>query len=227
MEMIRTSGNRRRVLIAIFIGLFTQMSGNTLLSYYSSLLFDMMGFNSPFAKTRINLANNCWSFINGTIIALIVTRFKRRHMFMLSSLCMCLVFIAMTISFERLRDAKNNGATNPSASISALFFYFAYSPTYNIGNNALTYSEKTRSQILRQVRHMLILLSLPHRNLPLRDTKSWNWNTTNIRKDGGFLLQQRKPACTDCTGLEIPSHLLWLDCFRIYFPVPVLPGDAR
>jgi hypothetical protein len=81
--------------------------------------------------------------INGVIIALVVTRFRRRWMFMLSSASMLVVFVAMTISFERLRVAKSAGLTNGSAQIAALFFFFAYSPTYNIGNNSLTYSKST------------------------------------------------------------------------------------
>src|ERR1700710_29666 len=32
MDMLRTSGMRRRVIIASFLGFFTQMSGNTLIS---------------------------------------------------------------------------------------------------------------------------------------------------------------------------------------------------
>jgi len=140
MDMLRTAGMRRRVFISSMMGLFTQMSGNTLLSYYSNILFRMMGYTSTFAKTRINIANQCWSLLNGTIIALFVTRFPRRWMFMLSSTLMCCAFIGMTVSFERLQVADNKKMLNPSAQIAALFFYFAYSPTYNIGNNALTYS---------------------------------------------------------------------------------------
>jgi hypothetical protein len=140
LDMFRTAGMRRRVLIASFLGLFTQMSGNTLLSYYSNLLFAMMGYTTSYAKTRINIANNCWSLINATFFALVVTRFRRRWMFMLSSSCMLLVFMSMTISFERLRVADDAGVKNKSAQIAALFFYFAYSPCYNLGNNALTYT---------------------------------------------------------------------------------------
>jgi len=139
-DLFQTAGMRRRIFITIFIGLFTQMSGNTLLSYYSGLLFEMMGYTTSYAKTRINLANNCWSLINGTIIALVVPRFPRRYMYMLSALLMLLVFMSMTISFERLAFAKSHKFVNKSAGIAALFFYFAYSPTYNIGNNALTYT---------------------------------------------------------------------------------------
>ncbi|PSN67945.1 major myo-inositol transporter iolT [Corynespora cassiicola Philippines] len=140
LDMFRTAGMRRRVLISCFLGLFTQMSGNTLLSYYSNLLFEMMGYTTAYAKSRINVANQCWGFINGMIIALTVPRFRRRWMFMLSSSSMLMVFIAMTICFERLRYADDNGFTNKGASIAALFFYFAYSPCYNIGNNSLTYT---------------------------------------------------------------------------------------
>jgi hypothetical protein len=139
-DMFRTAGMRRRVLIAGFLGLFTQMSGNTLLSYYSSLLFGMMGYDTPYAKSRINIANNCWNLINGVIIAIFVTRFRRRWAFMTSSSTMCLVFIAMTVSFQRLKVADDAGLKNPAAQISALFWYFAFSPCYNIGNNALTYT---------------------------------------------------------------------------------------
>lgn len=140
LDMVRTPGMRRRVLIAVFLGLFTQMSGNTLLSYYQKLLFELMGFTDDHTKTRINMANQCWSLLNAVIIALVVTRFRRRWMFMLSAGSMTMVFMAITICFQRLQLAKKHGTTNSPAQVAALFFYFAYSPCYNIGNNSLTYT---------------------------------------------------------------------------------------
>ncbi|KAF5638191.1 hexose transporter [Fusarium tjaetaba] len=139
LEVVRTAGMRRRFVVTIFIGLFTQLSGNTLLSYYSGVLFGMMGYTDDYTKTRINLAYACWSFLNATIIALIVTRFKRRHMYMLSATLMLCAFIGMTVSLERIQ-AIPEGVKNNAPGISALFWYFAYSPTYAIGNNALTYT---------------------------------------------------------------------------------------
>jgi sugar porter (SP) family MFS transporter len=139
-DLFATPGMRRRALIAGFLGLFTQMSGNTLLSYYQNLLFELMGFTENYPKTRINIANQCWSLITATIIALVVSRFPRRKMFMLSAASMVMMFMGMTICFERLSHADANGYTNKSAQYAALFFFFAYSPTYNIGNNSLTYT---------------------------------------------------------------------------------------
>lgn len=173
MDMLRTSGMRRRVFIATMMGCFTQMSGNTLLSYYSNLLFEMMGYTSSFAKTRINLANNCWSFFNAVVIAFIVTRFRRRSMFMLSAATMCLVYIAMTVSFEKLREAKNAHTTNKAAGISALIFFFAFSPCYNIGNNSLTYSMYF-SQTSPPLAYMLILNSLLGGTFPICRKDPWN-----------------------------------------------------
>ena len=72
---------------------------------------------------------------------------------------MCIVFISMTISFERLWIAHAMKTTNQAASISALFFYFAYAPCYNLGNNALTYS-KSRLHFTSLAFTLYFLLSL-------------------------------------------------------------------
>jgi sugar porter (SP) family MFS transporter len=137
MELLSSAGMRRRVLITAFIGLFTQLSGNTLLSYYSGVLFELMGFTEQKVKTQINMANSCWGLLNATIIALIITRFPRRKMYMLSATLMLLVFIGMTVALETIQSSKDG---NTQAGVAALFFYFAYNPCYNIGNNALTYT---------------------------------------------------------------------------------------
>jgi sugar porter (SP) family MFS transporter len=137
MELLTTYGMRRRVLITVFIGLFTQLSGNTLLSYYSGILFELMGFTEQKVKTQINMANSCWGLLNATVIALIVTRFPRRIMYMTSASLMLLVFIGMTVSLQAIQSSEDG---NKQAGVAALFFYFAFSPCYNIGNNALTYT---------------------------------------------------------------------------------------
>ncbi|KAL2174125.1 sugar transporter-like protein [Thermothelomyces heterothallicus CBS 202.75] len=140
MELVSTYGMRRRLVITLFIGLFTQLSGNTLLSYYSGKLFEMMGYTEASVKTRINVANACWSLLNATTIAFLVPYFKRRHMFMTSALSMCAVFIAITVSLERTQAAQDAGLKNTAAGVSGLFWYFAFAPCYNMGNNALTYT---------------------------------------------------------------------------------------
>lgn len=140
LDLLRTTGMRRRFLVTVFLGLFTQLSGNTLISYYSNQLYTLMGYTESYAKTRINVANACWGFANATVLALIVPRFPRRRMYQLSATLMLLCFIGYTVSLERQLYNKEHEITSRSTNIAALFFYFGYSPCYNIGNNALTYT---------------------------------------------------------------------------------------
>jgi hypothetical protein len=53
---------------------------------------------------------------------------------------MLLVYIGLTTALQQFLAAKAHGKSDQIASILALFFIFAHSPMYNIGNNALTYS---------------------------------------------------------------------------------------
>lgn len=196
LEMVRTSGMRRRVLIAAFMGLFTQMSGNTLLSYYQNILYEMMGYTSTYAKTRINLANACWSLIVSCIAAYIVTVFRRRPMFMLSSASMLTVFASMTIAFERLSVAKKLKRKNKSAGIAALFFYFAYAPCYSLGNNALTYSKFFSNQFERLLTALAYLIEL----FPYAQRTRGIGIEQIFGKAGGFFSQNVNPIAMTAIG---------------------------
>jgi MFS family permease len=116
------------------------MSGNTIISYYLSTILGMIGYNTTYAKTRINMSSQCWNLITATLAALIVPRFPRRKMFLLCISSMLLVFIGLTVSTEQVIHANAEKKNSNSAAIAALFFIYAYAPAYNIGNNALTYT---------------------------------------------------------------------------------------
>jgi hypothetical protein len=142
LDLLKTVGMRRRIIIAGFLGLFTQLSGNTLISYNQSKLFDTMGYKSSWLKTRLSLASNVWGLITSTVAALMVARFPRRVMFMLSSGTMLMIFIGFAVSFAKLQEAANAKPPrrNKAAGEAALFFFYAFTPAYNFGNNAITYS---------------------------------------------------------------------------------------
>ncbi|KAI0400913.1 guanine deaminase [Xylaria palmicola] len=139
-DLIRTSGNRRRLLISTMLGLFTQWSGNTLISYYLGDILEAIGQTDSVFKQKINVAIAAWSLVNGTIISLLVKRFRRRVMYLTCTCALILVYIGWTISMKYAIDGKNSGTLNSAAGGAVLFFIFAYSPCYNIGYNALTYT---------------------------------------------------------------------------------------
>ncbi|TRX90907.1 hypothetical protein FHL15_008112 [Xylaria flabelliformis] len=140
VDLIRTSGNRRRLLISTMLGLFTQWSGNTLISYYLGDILEAIGQTSSVFKQKINVAIAAWSLVNGTIASLLVKRFRRRVMYLACTCSLILVYISWTITMKYAIDGKNSGHLNTAAGSAVLFFIFAYSPCYNLGYNALTYT---------------------------------------------------------------------------------------
>jgi len=138
--MVATAGMRRRTFIAAALGLFTQWSGNTLISFYLSKILDMVGITDANTKSMINLGNTAWSFVNGTIIALVAPRFPRRKMFLIGATGMLCVYIAWTIPTKIVMSALAEKKENKAAGVAVIFFIFFYSPWYNVGNNALAYT---------------------------------------------------------------------------------------
>ncbi|KAL2830919.1 putative MFS sugar transporter [Aspergillus cavernicola] len=134
-DMFRTAGMRRRLFISAFLGLFTQWSGNTLISYYLSDLLDMVNITDSIVKSKINVGIACWGLVCGTALALTAPRFKRRTMYLTCASCLLCVYIAWTISMERFMTTQAR-----AAAILTILFIFLYSPAYNLGYNALTYT---------------------------------------------------------------------------------------
>lgn len=140
MDLVRTSGNRRRLLISTMLGLFTQWSGNTLISYYLGDILEAIGQTDSVFKQKINVAYAAWGLVSGTIASLLVKRFRRRVMYLACTCSLLVVYISWTISMKYAIDGKNSGNLNSAAGGAVLFFIFAYSPCYNLGYNALTYT---------------------------------------------------------------------------------------
>lgn len=141
MDLLRTSGMRKRLLISSMLGLFTQWSGNTLISYFLSDLLKMIGYTESTFIQKINVSIACWSLVCGVTVSLLVTRIRRRVMYMACTISLLLCYVAWTVSMERAMHGKAINKPNNGANIATLFFIYAYAPCYNMGYNALTYSK--------------------------------------------------------------------------------------
>ncbi|KAF2194081.1 hexose transporter-like protein [Zopfia rhizophila CBS 207.26] len=134
-EMVATAGMRKRVIIGSFLGLFTQWSGNTLISYYLNDLLKLIGYTDPNFKGKLNIGLNSWSLVNAVCISLLVRRFPRRKMYLTCTMALLCCYIGWTVSMQQF--LATHGAAAAKVTI---FFIFMYSPCYNIGYNALTYT---------------------------------------------------------------------------------------
>ncbi|PVI01474.1 general substrate transporter [Periconia macrospinosa] len=140
LDLVHTAGMRRRTLVTSMLGLFTQWSGNTLISYYFGDLMSMVGIEESITKQKLNVGYAAWSLVTGLGVSLIVTRFKRRTLYMLCALSLLVVYTGWTVGFQKATTAQKAGGHNGAAAAASMFFIFAYQPCYNIGFNALTYT---------------------------------------------------------------------------------------
>ena len=139
-EMIVVPGLRKRVIIGSFLGLFTQWSGNTLLSYYLNDLLTLIGYSDSKFKGKLNVGLNSWNLVTAVGIALLVRRFPRRKMYLICATSLLCCYIAWTIAVQQY--TKTQRLEPARLTIAIIFIYQA---CYNIGYNALTYSKSTYS----------------------------------------------------------------------------------
>ncbi|CDO77212.1 hypothetical protein BN946_scf184747.g25 [Trametes cinnabarina] len=134
-DFVGTPGMRKRLLICSFLGLATQWSGNGLTSYYLARILDNVGIHDDRTKNLINLAMTCWGFVNGTTLALTVPKMPRRTAYMICTISLLLIFTAWTVA-----SAQYTKTASQAASTAVIALIFLYSPAYNMGYNALTYT---------------------------------------------------------------------------------------
>lgn len=134
-DVFRDAPMRRRFLLASVVGFFTQWSGNGLLSFYMKKILNLVGITDDRTVQKVILSNTCWGLINAVPIALIAPRFRRRVMFLTCTIGTACVYTVWTVASARF-DIEQSSA----AAIPVLVFIFVYSPFYNLGWNALTYT---------------------------------------------------------------------------------------
>ncbi|KAJ7018454.1 hexose transporter [Mycena alexandri] len=134
-DFVATPGMRKRLLVTAFLGLFTQWSGNGLTSYLLARILDEIGIHANRDKNLINLALTAWGLVNATALALTVTKFRRRTMYLTCTFSLFLVFLGWTVASARYVQTGSKPASK-----AVLAFIFIYSPAYNLGYNALTYA---------------------------------------------------------------------------------------
>lgn len=123
-ELFTTSVNIRRVLIAICVGLFSQWSGNGLVSYYLAKVLTTIGITSRLAQNQINLALMCWNLITG-VAGSVLQRSVRRRVQWLTSYCgMAVAYACWTAaSAVYAGDGDNDNASR--AVVAIIFVYYA------------------------------------------------------------------------------------------------------
>ncbi|KAI4600115.1 hypothetical protein KJ359_001217 [Pestalotiopsis sp. 9143b] len=130
-SLFATPGNRKRVLVAVCVGLFAQWNGVAVVSYYLSKVLSSVGITSTFDQTLINGMLQIFNFAAALTGAFLVDRLGRRVLFLWSTAGMLVTYIIWTAC------SAVNAETGSSAAgivvVVCLFVYFfhydiAYTP---------------------------------------------------------------------------------------------------
>ncbi|KAK3677726.1 hypothetical protein LTR78_002576 [Recurvomyces mirabilis] len=132
MELFRTKGNRRRLLILLTLGLFSQWSGNGLASYYLSLVLKQNGITNSNTQLVINGCLQILNFIVAVGQCFVVDLFGRRTLFLVSTSGMLGAFIIWTACAGEF--AKNHIASEGNTVIAMIYIYYVF---YNMAWSGL------------------------------------------------------------------------------------------
>lgn len=103
--------------------------------YYLNDLLKLIGYTEANFKNKLNVGLNSWQLVNAVCISLLVRRFPRRVMYLTCTLSLLFCYVGWTVSMQQFLERQGAAAAKIT-----IFFIFAYSPCYNIGYNALTYT---------------------------------------------------------------------------------------
>ncbi|KIV94782.1 hypothetical protein PV10_02514 [Exophiala mesophila] len=127
LQLVKTKGNRRRLIILLSAGLFSQWSGNGLVSYYISKVLDDIGYTESLTKNLINGVLQIFNLITAVTACFFVDKVGRRKLFLTSTAGMLITFIVWTICSARYNITRDKSAAN--AVVGMIYIYYFW---YNI-----------------------------------------------------------------------------------------------
>lgn len=126
-ELISTKANRRRLLVAICVGFFTQWSGNGLISYYLAKILAMVGITSRTTQNQLNVGINCWNIVTAFCSSWMAGWMMRRRQLMIAYIGMTIIFACYTACAGVYAETANK-----AAGIAVVAMIFLFNGTYNL-----------------------------------------------------------------------------------------------
>jgi hypothetical protein len=132
LDFFKTKGNRYRFFVLISLGIFSQWSGNAIISNYSALLYISAGVTDATARLGLSAGQMCLALIVSISMALLVDKVGRRPMFLASTGGMFGTFIFWTLTSGLYDEHKA-----PGADIAMVFFIWVFGIFYSLAWSGL------------------------------------------------------------------------------------------
>ncbi|KAF6826680.1 hexose transporter protein [Colletotrichum plurivorum] len=157
LDFFRTPGNRYRFMILISLGIFSQWSGNAIISNYTNILYDNAGIPGSTEKLGLSAGSSMLSLIVSISFALLVDKFGRRPIFLLSTASMFGTFVFWTLTCALYEEYES-----PGANYAMIFFIWVFNIAYAIAWSGLliSYAVEILPYTLRAKGSMVLNISI-------------------------------------------------------------------
>lgn len=132
MTLVRTAPMRKRTLLAFILGFFSQWNGISVVTYYLTLVLNTIGITAVRDQTLINGLLQIFNFAAAVFAgAMMVDRFGRRKLLLISTAGLCLSYVAwtaLTSHFVSTHDQSAGRAVVAFIFIAFFFYDIAWTP---------------------------------------------------------------------------------------------------
>lgn len=121
LDFVKTRGNRYRLIVLISLGVFSQWSGNAIISNYSSILYESAGVTGSTQKLGLSAGQTTLALIVSISMAMGVDKFGRRPTFLAATGGMLATLAIWTLTSGLYED---HGATNAGTAMIVFIWIF-------------------------------------------------------------------------------------------------------
>lgn len=149
--------NLKRIFLCFATAVFSQSSGNLLVSNYLTQILKDTGLKTEFEITLVNGMVTLWQYIVAITVTLIIDRFKRRFFFLTGSGGVLVTFIVWTIAAQRYLET---GSLAAGRLVLACIFVFQAFYTLAWTNLIVTYPLEIVTYQMRAKTWAFVLLTI-------------------------------------------------------------------
>jgi MFS family permease len=109
VDFIKTPGNRKRIGLICALSLFSQWSGNGLVSYYLTIIMKSIGITNPEDQLGINAGLQSWGLVVAVVFSFLIDTLGRRPMYLTGTIGTLITFVIWTILSARYAIHEDAG----------------------------------------------------------------------------------------------------------------------
>lgn len=126
VDFLKTEGNRRRIGIITALALFSQWSGNGLVSYYLSIIMRSVGITNPTDQLGINAGLQTFGLVVAFAFSFLIDSLGRRKLYIWGTIGTLLTFVVWTIFSARYTIQGDDPGLGKGVVVMIFFYNFFY-----------------------------------------------------------------------------------------------------